>query len=52
MRWEDLTPEMKELALEHGIELGKIDRDLTDAELEAVVGGKGRRRRGDDCGCC
>jgi bacteriocin-like protein len=40
MRLEDITPEMIELAKQAGIDISKLSKELTDAELEAVVGGK------------
>jgi bacteriocin-like protein len=41
MRPEDLSPELLELAREAGIDVKELSKELTDAELEAVVGGKG-----------
>jgi bacteriocin-like protein len=41
MRPEELSPELIELARQAGIDVKELSKELTDAELEAVVGGKG-----------
>ncbi len=40
MRIDQLPPEVVELAKLHGIDLEQLPEELTDENLEAVVGGK------------
>ena len=42
MQSVNLPSELLELALQHGIDLDGLSTELTDEELEAVVGGKQR----------
>jgi hypothetical protein len=40
MRREDMPAELLELAKQHGIDIENLPAELSDEELEAVVGGK------------
>jgi hypothetical protein len=50
MSTDNLPNELLELAREHGIDLTALSTELTDCDLEAIVGGKGFAQAGGAIG--